>query len=201
MWQETFKFWDLVWLYKRFYGRRGSRQGGKGVRKQEGQEGRDKWGPWEELCKPITLCGQVQWNFQSMCWIALIIMVCVMRNISQSNYGHKEKTQFWLALNTTRITLEMFTILTSVRLYDVISADFPLRIPSYFFLHCSQIQDWMRQYPGCIVPMISQRIWWEMSVPLSTLWVGDEIDHPIRLTHCGLVTPYGDTDLGQHWLR
>ena len=20
-------------------------------------------------------------------------------------------------------------------------------------------------------------------------------------THCGLVTPYGDTDLGQHWLR
>ena len=21
------------------------------------------------------------------------------------------------------------------------------------------------------------------------------------LTHCGLVTPYGDRDLGQHWLR
>ena len=21
------------------------------------------------------------------------------------------------------------------------------------------------------------------------------------LTHCGLVTPYGDTDLGQHWRR
>ena len=21
------------------------------------------------------------------------------------------------------------------------------------------------------------------------------------LTHCGLVTPYGDTDLGPHWLR
>ena len=23
----------------------------------------------------------------------------------------------------------------------------------------------------------------------------------VSLTHCGLVTPYGDTDLGQHWLR
>ena len=23
----------------------------------------------------------------------------------------------------------------------------------------------------------------------------------ITLTHCGLVTPYGDKDLGQHWLR
>ena len=23
----------------------------------------------------------------------------------------------------------------------------------------------------------------------------------IMLTHCGLVTPYGDRDLGQHWLR
>ena len=23
----------------------------------------------------------------------------------------------------------------------------------------------------------------------------------IELTHCGLVTPYGDRDLGQHWLR
>ena len=22
-----------------------------------------------------------------------------------------------------------------------------------------------------------------------------------KLTHCGLVTPYGDWDLGQHWLR
>ena len=22
-----------------------------------------------------------------------------------------------------------------------------------------------------------------------------------KLTHCGLVTPYGDTELGQHWLR
>ena len=22
-----------------------------------------------------------------------------------------------------------------------------------------------------------------------------------KLTHCGLVTPYGDRDLGQHWLR
>ena len=22
-----------------------------------------------------------------------------------------------------------------------------------------------------------------------------------QLTHCGLVTPYGDIDLGQHWLR
>ena len=27
------------------------------------------------------------------------------------------------------------------------------------------------------------------------VWGGDE------LTHCGLVTPYGDRDLGQHWLR
>ena len=24
--------------------------------------------------------------------------------------------------------------------------------------------------------------------------------HPYSLTHCGLVTPYGDRDLGQHWL-
>ena len=23
----------------------------------------------------------------------------------------------------------------------------------------------------------------------------------MRLAHCGLVTPYGDRDLGQHWLR
>ena len=23
----------------------------------------------------------------------------------------------------------------------------------------------------------------------------------VKLTHCGLVTPYGDIDLGQHWLR
>ena len=22
-----------------------------------------------------------------------------------------------------------------------------------------------------------------------------------KLTHCGLVTPYGDMELGQHWLR
>ena len=22
-----------------------------------------------------------------------------------------------------------------------------------------------------------------------------------ELTHCGLMTPYGDIDLGQHWLR
>ena len=22
----------------------------------------------------------------------------------------------------------------------------------------------------------------------------------VKLTHCGLVTPYGDRDLGQHWL-
>ena len=25
--------------------------------------------------------------------------------------------------------------------------------------------------------------------------------YDILLTHCGLVTPYGDTDLGQHWFR
>ena len=24
---------------------------------------------------------------------------------------------------------------------------------------------------------------------------------PMKLTHCGLVTPYGDIDLGRHWLR
>ena len=23
----------------------------------------------------------------------------------------------------------------------------------------------------------------------------------VKLTHCGLVTPYGDIDRGQHWLR
>ena len=23
----------------------------------------------------------------------------------------------------------------------------------------------------------------------------------LNLTHCGLMTPYGDTDLGQQWLR
>ena len=24
---------------------------------------------------------------------------------------------------------------------------------------------------------------------------------PVDLTHCGLVTPYGDRDMGQRWLR
>ena len=31
-------------------------------------------------------------------------------------------------------------------------------------------------------------------LPLTYLWKG-------VLTHCGLVAPYGDIDLGQHWLR
>ena len=26
-------------------------------------------------------------------------------------------------------------------------------------------------------------------------------DCKVMLTHCGLVTPYGDMELGQHWLR
>ena len=31
-------------------------------------------------------------------------------------------------------------------------------------------------------------------------FVGDTFKH-FSLTHCGLVMPYGDRDLGQHWLR
>ena len=34
----------------------------------------------------------------------------------------------------------------------------------------------------------------------STLF-SDPPTHTIPLTHCGLETPYGDIDLGQHWLR
>ena len=29
----------------------------------------------------------------------------------------------------------------------------------------------------------------------------EEVHFTLVLTHCGLVTLYGDRDLGQHWLR
>ena len=32
-------------------------------------------------------------------------------------------------------------------------------------------------------------------------WFADAYMHHLALTHCGLVTPLGDIDLGQHWLR
>ena len=35
----------------------------------------------------------------------------------------------------------------------------------------------------------------------SSLFDSVEITNKVALTHCGLVTPYGDIDLDQHWLR
>ena len=29
----------------------------------------------------------------------------------------------------------------------------------------------------------------------------DDVPYDIKLTHCGLVTPYGDINLGQYWYR
>ena len=51
--------------------------------------------------------------------------------------------------------------------------------------------------------------WWNMSHFVHALmcWISEKSSpdklqlHVLDLTHCGLVTPYGDRDLGQHWLR
>ena len=41
----------------------------------------------------------------------------------------------------------------------------------------------------------------ELDKMVAGLPIPIECDTDSALTHCGLVTPYGDTDLGQHWLR
>ena len=38
------------------------------------------------------------------------------------------------------------------------------------------------------------------AAPVCYLWY-ETIGINLQLTHWGLVTPYGDRDLGQHWLR
>ena len=42
---------------------------------------------------------------------------------------------------------------------------------------------------------------WAVSLKMLKLSVPDKSSKICNLTHCGLVTPYGDIDLGQHWLR
>ena len=42
---------------------------------------------------------------------------------------------------------------------------------------------------------------WMPSLTLNTFISTKIVGKRINLTHCGLVTPYGDTDLGQHWFR
>ena len=40
-----------------------------------------------------------------------------------------------------------------------------------------------------------------LDIILNKFSFGDSISDAVNLTHCGLVTPYGDVDVGQHWLR
>ena len=45
---------------------------------------------------------------------------------------------------------------------------------------------------------------WENNMCLTWKITGPVGQHKfthLGLTHCGLITPFGDTDLGQHWLR
>ena len=39
------------------------------------------------------------------------------------------------------------------------------------------------------------------SEPMVVYFTDKYMHHSTSLTHCGLVTPYGNKDLGQHWLR
>ena len=50
-----------------------------------------------------------------------------------------------------------------------------------------------QSYPGSQQPILGSETMacYMLYVHKAAVW----------LTHCGLVTPYGDVDLGQHWLR
>ena len=58
-----------------------------------------------------------------------------------------------------------------------------------------------------VVNIIHHEMWDEIIYPLPKFndaaveiwkWISNFIPH---LTHCGLVTPYGDREPGQHWLK
>ena len=57
-------------------------------------------------------------------------------------------------------------------------------------LQCNVVSHWLSLHPE-----LSQRSTHKKMLHRS-IWVS-----PVSLTHWGLVTPFGDTDLGQHWLR
>ena len=50
-----------------------------------------------------------------------------------------------------------------------------------------------------LVPNRQDAITWTKDEPVH-YWHMASLRHN-ELTHCGLVTPYGDINLGQHWLR
>ena len=63
-----------------------------------------------------------------------------------------------------------------------------------------------------LIASLSQQEWWDIDmdflmIALQLIYIGIEVISWKRsrfnqeLTHCGLVTPYGDRYLGQHWLR
>ena len=49
------------------------------------------------------------------------------------------------------------------------------------------------------VPQMHHAIAWTNIDPVQ--WFANVSASLNELTHCGLVTPYGDIDLGQHWVR
>ena len=63
-----------------------------------------------------------------------------------------------------------------------------------------------------LIASLSQQEWWDIDmdflmIAMQLIYIGIEVisweqrRFNQELTHCGLVTPYGDRDLGQHWLR
>ena len=75
---------------------------------------------------------------------------------------------------------------------------------TYIFI-INFFHDFLQQKPNLIVNFsaVETRMFWENDVNSGD---GDGLAPPgvsaLRtLTHCGLMTPYGDIDLGQHWFR
>ena len=78
-------------------------------------------------------------------------------------------------------------------------------LPWKCFVHYWPFVRGIHCYPGTVpwswVSATPHKTWcwylqfiWGLGTQIWNLWV-------MILTHCGLVTPYGDRDLGQHWLR
>ena len=68
-------------------------------------------------------------------------------------------------------------------------------------LQCNAVSCWLGSYTECSLHLVALcfvvviGFMWIQAVTLRYIII------PCQLTHCGLVTPYGDWDLGQHWLK
>ena len=76
------------------------------------------------------------------------------------------------------------------------------QVPTPITLHRAGCRLWSNFMDKGGMGNKSDTLWiFSQNTELWNLWLGSNKLGSPSLTHCGLMTPYGDRDLGQHWLR